>query len=192
MTSLFSRLRNASPITTVLVAVLVALQGIGVALTWAQEDVDALLKALDPAAQERAADSMKFSQEALKDLFATDVQTAIDETGAISALGDDLDVERVQDILGGEMAEIDFLTSSPHEITAKFSQIQDRMLIQTEISERVSISSFESSIMDSQTKQIEDTMQELSGLKDKLSTQWLKDLKASDKASSYLNNLPPM
>jgi len=192
MLSRRTRFRRPRAATALLIALLVGVHGAGFALTSAETDVDALLESLDPAAQERAADSMQFSQEALQKLFSADVQTAIQESGALTAFDAELDVARVQDILNGELRDVDFLASSPQEISAKFSQLQEQMLVQTEISERVSISSFESSIMDKQTQQIEDKMQELSGLKDKLSTQWLKDLKASDKASSYINNLPPM
>ncbi len=177
--------------TVLLIGALVAVNVAGAYLAHAARE-DELLKGIDPKAVERTADSLTFSKDHLKSLFQKDAMSAIGDTGVIASKGEEIDAARVQEVLNHELKDTDLLKSTPSDLIGKLSSIQERMEIQSEISQRTSIASFESAVMDKQTQTISDKTESLSEQRKKLTEKYKDLLSAADEASSYVNNLPPM
>lgn len=177
--------------TALLATTLVLVNAGGFLLARAAQE-DTLLKGIDPKAVERTADSLNFSRDHVRELFKSDVAGAIGDTGALTSRGQDVDVQRLREMVAGNLGDTDLTSGSPAELHSKFSQLQTRVSIQSEISQRVSIASFESAVMDKQVNAVTDKMQDLDQQRDKVTSKYKEVLQAADKASSYVNNLPPM
>jgi hypothetical protein len=159
---------------------------------WSADDVDEPVEDLSLDEQHQASKALSSDQESLKRLFnVLDADKAIDDSGALEKRGGEEDARRVEDILKGNFTDEDLHEDGPLGLLSKVSSLTERSDIQSKIAYESSISAYEASIWDQQTKLISDKMQELSKERDKISKQWFADLQAADYASSYLNNLPP-
>jgi len=182
------RMPSSSLRTGLLVLLFLTVNAGGIMLARAaNQDVDQLLHQLDPKAVERPAEALLSNRSLLNGLFKVNASATARETGAFDPADQEVDVQRVTEVMAGQLGSFDFTSGSPAELASKTQDLRERMEVQSEIARRVSISAFEQAVLDRQVGALTEKKQAGSALEQSVNKKFIDVLKASSKAGSFMN-----